>query len=459
MSREDPRPSKVGENYISSLIRVFWHPSQRDNWGQSVMQLDYTTCPTDGDLEQVKESAYRLLTEQRVTVDGHTFTTPSVNHEGYVGRQWFWDSCFHAYVLAEREPGVAKEEVRSMLANQRADGFIPHMNYFNGDGQEVPEGFKDLVDEYWSSPYHSDMVQPPIIAMAVERIYARTGDKEFLKEVLPQLENYYKHLKDVRDPDGDELLSIYHSWESGWDNSQRWDSTYGVTEGTREEIGEHKMRIFKECQEQGWNEKKILANGSFEVKPVDFNVLYAKNVKILASLSKEIGRDATWLEKQSAKTTDAIFNTMYDGDKFCDILSDGTLSPVKSAAMFYPMLLDRKFDYSKMIDEHLTNTKEFWAQYGISTTSMDNDSYDPDTYWRGNVWLNVNWFVMKGLENQGRTDLAKEVAHKTVDLVKENDWWEHYNPENGKGGGAKPLAWDCVVYDMVDLLQDRPDRV
>ena len=89
---------------------------------------------------------------------------------------------------------------------------------------------------------------------------------------------------------------------------------------------------------------------------------------------------------------------------------------------------------------------------------MDNESYDPDTYWRGNVWLNVNWFVMKGLENQGRTDLAKQVAHKTVDLVKEHDWWEHYNPENGDGGGAKPLAWDCVVYDMVELLQDRPGR-
>jgi len=47
-----------------------------------------------------------------------TFTTPSRikekdSHLDYVGKSWLWDSCFHAIILSEKEPEVAKKELHA----------------------------------------------------------------------------------------------------------------------------------------------------------------------------------------------------------------------------------------------------------------------------------------------------------------------------------------------------------
>ena len=96
---------------------------------------------------RVIEQAFDILKGNRVTIKGHTFTTPSKineadSHLDYAGKEWLWDSAFHAMILAKREPEIAKEELKSIMANQHEDGFVPHMNYFNGDGQDVPEWAK-----------------------------------------------------------------------------------------------------------------------------------------------------------------------------------------------------------------------------------------------------------------------------------------------------------------------------
>ena len=200
-----------------------------------------------------------------MTIDGHTFTTPSkvVGVANYEGKQWLWDSCFHAMVLAEKEPEIAKEELRSVVFYQEEDGFIPHMNYFRGDGKipsqdqiiefgnffDSPDGEglseekrDEFVNTFWTDDYHSDITQPPILAMAVEEVYKVGEDKDFLKELLPSMKGYYNYLYEKRDPDGDNLISIIHQWESGWDHSQRWDEVTGVTDGEITHINEKKMQ-------------------------------------------------------------------------------------------------------------------------------------------------------------------------------------------------------------------------
>ena len=69
------------------------------------------------------------------------FTTPSRikekdSHLDYAGKSWLWDSCFHAMILSETEPEVAKKELLAVVSHQRKDGFIPHMNYWAGDGHD-----------------------------------------------------------------------------------------------------------------------------------------------------------------------------------------------------------------------------------------------------------------------------------------------------------------------------------
>ena len=59
---------------------------------------------------------------------GFTFTVPSGGRYPF---QWFWDSCFHAIVWARIDPARAADELRSLLAWQRDDGFVPHVIFWD----------------------------------------------------------------------------------------------------------------------------------------------------------------------------------------------------------------------------------------------------------------------------------------------------------------------------------------
>ena len=77
----------------------------------------------------------------------YIFTTPSIGQENdthlnYMGKQWFWDSCFHAIILAGFDQTAAMEELFALCAPQRKDGFIPHMIYWEVTVRFLPCGQK-----------------------------------------------------------------------------------------------------------------------------------------------------------------------------------------------------------------------------------------------------------------------------------------------------------------------------
>src|SRR3712207_3928391 len=79
-------------------------------------------------------------------------------------------------------------------------------------------------------PYTSCLCQPPIHAIAALKIWeAANGGRAsaeataFLCDVYPKLLEWHRYLTTYRDPERSGLVTIYHPWESGTDNSPRWD--------------------------------------------------------------------------------------------------------------------------------------------------------------------------------------------------------------------------------------------
>jgi glycogen debranching enzyme len=111
----------------------------------------------------------------------------------------------------------------------------------------------------------------------------------------------------------------------------------------------------------------------------------------------------------------------------------------------------------KYLIEHLKNEKEFWSHYPVTSVSMDEPSFGPLTntrlIWRGTSWVNTNWFIAKGLEKQGYTALAKEIARKTIELVLKFGFREYYDPFDGHPGKAmKNFGWSTLAIDLIDIL-------
>jgi glycogen debranching enzyme len=487
------------------------------NLGGSNLVTSNLTEDRDRDAAVILKT-YKILQENRVTVTGkdgriHTFTTPSKtdgagnSHLDYGGKQWLWDSAAHVMNLAHTEPEIAKAELKAVFAHQNTNkvskdfGFVPHMNYFHEDGQKLPEWARehlkrfldsiegrqmvpqprrtDFMQTYWSSPVHSDITQPPIVGMAALEVLDATQDKEFAKEMLPSLTAYYDYLHDRR-ADNDGLLRIVHPWESGWDNSQRWDVPVGLGKQTgsvkRSRLDEKKMRLFCKYKALDWSLDKIFESEEFSVKPVDFNALYVKSMECVAKVCEALSdtKQATRYRKRATQVKEAIFEKMWDGDKYTDLVAkngEESLSSVKSAAMFYPMMLGGEPRSGELISRHLSNPDEFNPEngYSVPTTSLDDPSVpknlleDPnDHYWRGNIWVIVNFFVRCGVEqhlkNKPDDLLARSMSEKirtsTFEALHRADFFEYFHPipakgeMHGQGFGVPSFGWNGLATFM-----------
>jgi hypothetical protein len=51
-----------------------------------------------------------------------------------------------------------------------------------------------------------------------------------LREIYPEPLRWHRYLATARDPEGSGLVTIYHPWESGTDNSPRWDAPLRAVE-------------------------------------------------------------------------------------------------------------------------------------------------------------------------------------------------------------------------------------
>ena len=83
----------------------------------------------------------------------------------------------------------------------------------------------------------SGICQPPVHSLAVHRIVAigrRNGGADrreverFLRETFQAWLDWHRWLSSARDPGRSGLVEIHHSWESGMDNSPRWDIPYAA---------------------------------------------------------------------------------------------------------------------------------------------------------------------------------------------------------------------------------------
>src|SRR2546421_260221 len=86
----------------------------------------------------------------------YRFVAPANREYTY---QWLWDTAFHAIVLSHFDPERAKEEIRTFLLGQFADGFIPHVVFW-GESKILPI-WAYIESKIWWRPRTTALTQPP----------------------------------------------------------------------------------------------------------------------------------------------------------------------------------------------------------------------------------------------------------------------------------------------------------
>lgn len=389
----------------------------------------------------------------------YDFVCPST---GTYPFQWFWDSCFHAIVLARYDMERARAEIRSLLRNQPDDGFVGHVTFWQR------EAFEEMLKEYsiaYRTPYLSDCIQPPLLAEALFAITRGPGGRAALDEFLPKVRRYYDWLDRMRDPDRDGLIAILQPDESGLDHIPKYDAYLGVTNPTRDEFTAAWQRAVGPYAEMQRDHDKMFAADRFVVEDVLVNTIYAENERVLAELHAEAGEaaGAATMRARAAKSVESLVKKCWDGRSglFFDLAGRAEKQlQVSTVTSLMPILLpDLPPEMVEALVEHISNPAEYAAAYPVPSTALNEPLYlkpsdgrpehDSKLLWRGPSWINTNWYIARGLRRHSRIDLARTIEDRSAALIEQHGFREYYDPCTGEGFGAHAFSWTALVLNML----------
>ena len=384
-----------------------------------------------------------LMRRNRRTSHGHTFTVPS---GGTYPHQWLWDSCFHAIILSHLEPDMAKAELRALFARQLPSGMVPHMIFWR----------KAVWPPYtygWGLKGTSSITQPPMIAYAAWEIQRRSPDRSFLEEIYPKLFAYYKYMVNERDPVYHHLAGIINPDESGEDNSPRFDAPMHVGPDINMYMHVWKRQALLRANRLCNFEAELCMSQTFWVKDVPFNTILIKNLERFGHIAHLLGHHEG--ERFAKEHVDLIRGAMRerlfsDGVYWSAMGHEYTPLRVATWAHFAPLFagLYTREEAEAVVKNHFYNESTFRSPFGIRTTSMQEPAYRPKRFWRGPIWMAPHWFIYHGLSAYGFVKEAAWIRERSRTLIEANGFREYFNPETGKGYGAKNFTWGALVLDM-----------
>lgn len=392
------------------------------------------------------EKCQTLLKGNQIETHGFRYTRPAPHVYEY---QWLWDSCFHAMTYRWFDVDMAQDELLSVIAKQVTSGadagIIPHMNYWQPDGEPL-----------WGNPERSIITQPPLIAIAAEKVFEATQNREFLEKIYRAEVGFHRWFDRRRDPDNDQLVSLIHPWEAGCDASPRWDVPLNLNDPTPEVTKTTRHALVKTLITYECDAGRLAKDGYFHVESIEYNAIRAADVEALGRIARILGHDSHEWDDKAKQIQAAVQAKMLQTDGIWDLYGlDEKPIKIDNAAKFITLFGGCVSDETAQNLVADLESSRYWTPYPVTTTPTDAAKFAPDHYWRGNVWLAVNWLIYQGLRRYGYFVQASQLAQRSLDLVEKHGFHEYFNPLNGTGHGPALQSWSAIVLDMLATEEKR----
>lgn len=139
----------------------------------------------------------------------------------------------------------------------------------------------------------------------------------------------------------------------------------------------------------------------------------------------------------------------------------------------FPFLLRLLEPDSPKLNKTLTDIRKpnlLWTNYGLRSLSKNsplymkrNTEHDPP-YWRGQIWININFLTVLALDFYSVTEgpyqehakqVYKELRANIINNVMKQYYetgyiWEQYNDRTGKGSGCRPFTgWSALTVMLM----------
>lgn len=404
----------------------------------------------------------------------HDGIVPAMGDRWFVGL-WAWDSWKEAAAVAEYDPDLAENVIRSLFDYQiqpndelrpQDAGMIPDAIFYNQDKYRGGDGIN----------WNERNSKPPLAAWAVWQIYQQNHDESFLKEMYPKLVKYhnwfytnrdhnhdglaeygatvhdlhYKYVNKKKVPNKEEII-LAAAWESGMDNAVRFDA-----EGAGK--NDKGVQVLTNKDSNG-----NVIGYSINQESVDLNAYLYAEKGYLTSMAKTLGKDkdAQKYTSEAKELKKQINNKMYDPKTgfYYDLQTNGKKSLLltqrgKGTEGWIPLWAKAATQkQASTVRDVMMNTAMFNTYMPMPTASRDSKKFTATQYWRGPVWLDQAFYGIEGLQNYGyqsdATKLTDKLYNHADGLLEDGPIRENYNPLTGGGLNSENFSWSSSVFYML----------
>jgi hypothetical protein len=242
---------------------------------------------------------------------------------------------------------------------------------------------------------------------------------------------WHRWLAEARDPQGRGRITIYHGWESGMDNSPRWDSAYDnvipgvVPEYQREDnaiIADPSQRptdleydrylwLLEEMKAAHYDDELLPKVMSFAVEDVFVSAIFAVACEVLATIGEDYRRPNSdvrelygWANRFRAGVVEAADQRTGAAKDF-DTRTERWIA-TETAAQFAPLLCgglphDRERALLRLLEGPRFCAHPDLRFPVIPSTSPVSRHFRPREYWRGPVWPVMTWLFSWAFARRG----------------------------------------------------------
>ncbi|KAK3166350.1 hypothetical protein QOZ80_1AG0044680 [Eleusine coracana subsp. coracana] len=462
----DPRDIAVGRAALSNLLGGIGY-----FYGQSKIALPKGFTQKNGD-KYIPYWPAALYT--------------AVPSRSFFPRGFLWDEGFHQLLIGRWDVHISMDIIGHWLDLLNSDGWIPREQILGAEAlSKVPEEF---VLQYPSNG------NPPTLFLAIRDLASGIHAKKFSDEEAEKISTFLER-----------AYIRLNSWFQWFNTTQS-----GKYEGTFYWHGRDNMttrELNPKTLTSGLDDYPRASHPNDEERHVDLRCWMLLATNCMRSIAEFLKMDSA-LEKEYYKMSKQLsdfgtLNKLHLDDtmgayfdygnhtekvrlRWFDIKDKDAmrrellreteqppqlqLVPHVGYVSLFPFMMGAIPPESWVLEKQLdliSNTSILWTDYGLRSLSRissiymkRNTEHDPP-YWRGAIWINMNYMILSALHHYAHEDgpykgrageLYEKLRSNLIRNIAQNYhetgfFWENYDQKNkGKGKGARSFTgWTSLV--------------
>lgn len=408
-------------------------------------------------------------------------------------RGFYWDEGFHLLPILEYDSDLALEIVKSWFSLIDDNGWIAREQILGAEARtKVPEEFT-VQNPNIANPPTLMLIFSELLDTAKKLHLEQENNMDTLDTSDWFLDGKIKELLGDLHMERPELMIDYA--QEIYSKLQKHYEWFRETQrGNVEDLGRDYPNNAEVYRWKGRTKDHCLPSGidDYPRCEADIGELNVDLISWIGVMTRSMYKIAQLLDKHEDAVTykqryDDIITNINEihwsetDQLYCDVAVDDEDEDIFECHEGYITMMpfmhrlvsNTDTEKLKSIIEGLRDPNRLWSDYGIrSLTKQDSKFHKGEDYWRGHIWININYLTLESLYYYGsQQDVDPEVrklANKTYIQLRQNVVsnvfneykrtgyaWEQYNEETGSGQRTRHfLGWTSLVILMMKMPRE-----